>query len=110
MKEIKLLKDMEKGRLYDEELGSYKITKNGLDDIVIIRNLKYRKLSCPEVSVQGGKSSYSVVEVENCDTYIVKPFDTLITISNNFNIDINEIKKKNNLKCDKLFIGQVIKI
>ncbi len=43
-------------------------------------------------------------------THIVKPTETLEQIAIKYNIDILEIKQKNNLTSDKLFIGQILKI
>lgn len=42
--------------------------------------------------------------------YIVKPKDTLYSISKQYNIPVNEIKSFNNLESDKLSVGQIIKI
>lgn len=42
--------------------------------------------------------------------YIVKPNDTLYSISKQYNIPINEIKSFNNITSDKLSVGQIIKI
>lgn len=44
------------------------------------------------------------------DIYIVKPLDTLEKISNLLNLEKEIIIKLNNLKTEKLFIGQQLKI
>lgn len=39
-------------------------------------------------------------------TYIVKPFDSLQTIAKDKNISVEELKAKNQLDSDYLFVGQ----
>lgn len=51
-------------------------------------------------------SEDEIINEEN--TYIVKKGDTLWSISKEFNVDINDIKNKNNLVSDILNVGSVI--
>lgn len=110
MKEIKLVSNYEEGCIVDKDLGAYKIINKGTDDIVIVKNYKYRCLKCPDVSVLSDQSQYKIVDVENRESYIVKPLDTLNSIAKSHNISVEELKKTNELKNDKLFIGQILKI
>ena len=111
MKEIKLLRNMEDGCSYDNELGAYKVVKSGLDDIVILRNYKYKELKQVEIfTFDNSCEEYRVVEVENYDTHIVKPLENLNSIAEKYCTSVDELKKINNLKTDKLFIGQILKI
>lgn len=50
------------------------------------------------------KGEYIVVSNSNYKTYIVKPLDTLQSIANKFNKDIEYLVKINNT--NKVFIGQ----
>lgn len=42
--------------------------------------------------------------------YVVKRGDTLYRIAKNYNVSIKELKKVNNLSCNIIYIGQVLKI
>ncbi len=111
MKEIKILKVTEDNCEYDEEIGYYKVISDGLDDIVLVKNYPRKEIQCSESIIQSiSTKNYKIVTTENCNTYIVKPLDTLEKISNLYNIDVNELVEKNALKSDKLFIGQVLKV
>ena len=43
-------------------------------------------------------------------THIVKPIETLVKIANKYNLTVDKIMSDNQLKTDKLFIGQTLKI
>jgi LysM repeat protein len=47
-----------------------------------------------------------VVSVSKEKSYIVVQGDTLYSLSKKFNLSVDEIRKKNNLKSDSLSIGQ----
>lgn len=110
MKEIKLLSKMEEGSFIDDDLGVYKVITEGVDDIIIIKNYKYRDLQYAEVTSLNDHQKCKIVDVENHDTYVVKPLDTLQSIANYHNTTTEEIKAINNLKNEKLFIGQMLKV
>lgn len=111
MKEIELLATEEIGSIYDEELGHYKILKEGLDDIIVVKNCKYKVIKQVDVSILGDTSKKYVIEtLTNSEKHIVKPLDTVYSIAKQYNKTMEEIIKKNNLKTDKLFIGQIIEI
>ena len=110
MKEIQLLNNVEDGCVIDKELGAYRVVKNGADDIVILKHYTYKELrQLDVVSLNEGSDGYSVVEVKNYNTHIVKPFETLEGLSRKLCVDEEEIKKINNLNSNKLFIGQILK-
>jgi len=110
MKEIEILKHEEIDSFFDEKIGHYKVLKQGMDDIVIIRNLEYRSIKQIDVGTLDGNKKFIVETLTNNEKYIVKPLDTLTSIAKKFNKSVEEIKSKNNLKIDKLFIGQIINI
>ena len=110
MKEIEILRHEEQGSLYDEKIGHYKISKQGMDDIVVIKNAEYRSIKRVEVSTMEGNKKFVVETLTNSEKYIVKPLDNLNSIAKKFNKSGEEIKSKNNLKTEKLFIGQIINI
>ena len=49
-------------------------------------------------------------DAEDVVDYIVKPMDTLDAVSLKFGVDKENIITENNLKTEKLFIGQKLKI
>jgi len=109
MKEIQLTNKCEDA-LYDDILGYYKITKEGLDDVVIIKNYKYKKLQINNSYLLDNSCKMCVVEEENCENYIVQPFDTLTSISLKYGVNENYLIEKNKLKNSKIFVGQILKI
>lgn len=109
MKEIQLTDNIENA-LYDDILGYYKVVKDGADDIVIIKNYKYRKLQLNHSITLNNCEKLCVVEVENGENYIVRPLDTLASIAEKYNISKNQIIAKNNLHNDRVFVGQVLKL
>ena len=52
----------------------------------------------------------SVAVVASADMYEVNPGDTLYSISRKFNLSVDELKQKNNLRDNALSIGQFLKI
>ncbi len=51
-----------------------------------------------------------IVKTNDYQTHIVKPAESLKDVSTKFEIDEKQIIKDNDLKNDKLFIGQILKI
>lgn len=47
-------------------------------------------------------------DIKNNVYYVVKPFESIYTISSKFDVDINQLKSINN--CNNFFAGQRIKI
>lgn len=110
MKEIEILKQKDESSLYDEDIGYYKVLKQGMNDIVIIKNFEYRTIKRVDVASLEGNKQFVIETLTNSEKYVVKPLDNLNSISKKFNKSVEEIKSKNNLKSDKLFIGQIINI
>ncbi len=50
------------------------------------------------------------VDVNNFLTYVVKPMETLTDVAKKFDVGKEKLMQDNNLKTDKLFIGQNLKI
>ncbi|WP_158591759.1 peptidoglycan-binding protein [Oceanobacillus halophilus] len=64
--------------------------------------------SLPEIEV---KQEIAKESIDNdMGSYTVKPGDTLTSISNKFDVDINQMKAANDLTADTIFINQVLKI
>lgn len=111
MKEIEVLLNALEGCNYDEELGNYKVIKEGMDDIVIIKNYRYKSIKKLDVvALSGEDDCYIVEEIENSDKYVVQPLDTLSLIAKKFNRTEEYIINRNNLTTTRLFIGQILKI
>ena len=51
-----------------------------------------------------------MMDTNNDSDYVVKKGDTLFSISKKYNLSVDEIMKKNNLKNNQLSIGQKLKI
>ena len=101
---------MEDGCIVDDELGPYRVVKNGLDDIVIVKNYRYRELKkCEITSLNEKNNEYNIVDVENYNIHIVQPMETLKSVSEKYGVRIEDLKKINNLNMDRLFIGQILK-
>lgn len=47
-----------------------------------------------------------LIQVKDGERYVVKPFDTLEKIANNFGVSQDDIKNYNNIK--QVFLGQII--
>ena len=56
------------------------------------------------------KESVCLFKPKNNEIFVVGVLDTLNSICSKFNVSKEEIIKKNNLKTEKLFIGQMIKL
>ena len=50
------------------------------------------------------------IKVNDFKIHYVKPTQTLKEIADMYNIDIENLKKTNNLQSEKLFIGQILRI
>jgi len=103
---------------------NYVETKKGIDDIVIVKNYLPNyiyKVKKNETIMDILSRGFMVTGVENIsagDTivlskpksirYVVKPLETLEEISRNFGIDKETIMSINDLKSNKLFIGQIL--
>ena len=111
MRVIEIVNKAGEGCEYDEEIGNYRVISEGLDDITIIKNYKHKKIKKSNIlTLNNNDNLFVIEELENCETYIVKPMDTLSTISKKTGKTIDELINKNNLSTDKLFIGQILKI
>lgn len=53
---------------------------------------------------------YVKVKINDYISHVVKPAETLTSISNKYNVNINKLIKDNMLNNNKLFIGQILKI
>ncbi len=109
----------------DKVLGCrYVITKNGADDIIIVKN--YLPMFVYKVSkednyldilARGFKTDANeniqegdiiILQKPSSIRYVVAPLETLTCIANKFGIDEKDILINNNLNTDKLFVGQIL--
>ena len=86
-------------RVCDEDLNINK-TFNTCKENVLRNNEKIKLYS----------GEWIKIKVNNFITHHVKPTETLSSIAEIFGVDVQKIKQENNLKSDKLFIGQSLKI
>ncbi len=56
------------------------------------------------------KGEWVKIKINDYQTYIVKPTDTLEKIAKLYNTDLEQLKINNQLTANKLFIGQRLKI
>lgn len=110
MKEIKIVDEKKENTFYDSEIGNFIVLKEGVDDIIIVKNYKYNVIKKKEVSTLDDGLEYETSQIENGDIYVVKPLDNLIKICKINNVNVEEVMKKNNLKTERLFVGQVLKL
>lgn len=102
----------------------YITLEKGMDDITIVRNylpfFEY-KLSDVENIMDILARGFDVLNKENCDAgdtlilskpksirYVVGPLENLEDISCRFGVSKGSIITSNNLKTDKLFVGQIL--
>lgn len=102
----------------------YITLEKGMDDITIVRNylpfFEY-KLSDGENIMDILARGFDVLNKENCDAgdtlilskpksirYVVGPLENLEDISCRFGVSKGSIITSNNLKTDKLFVGQIL--
>lgn len=104
----------------------YAIIKDGDDDFQIIENYfvpRIYKLKENETIESLQALGYEISPSENISSndivilskvngkrHIVKPLENLNDIASMYYTDINEIIRRNNLKSNKLFIGQILYI
>lgn len=108
MREIQILSTANSKSEYDANIGHFIIKKQDEDDITLLYNYRYKVIK--ENTVESGKIKYGVEVIANDEEYIVKPLDSIYRIAKMYNIAVEDIMLKNNLKDDKLFIGQILRI
>lgn len=111
----------------DKILGKkYMVLNAGGDDITVIRN--YMPLYISHVKEKQNvldimSSGFNIVASQSKDIevgdmlilnrpksvrYVVSPLESLDTIANKFGVEKSIIMSSNNLKTDKLFVGQIL--
>lgn len=63
-----------------------------------------------QYNLKGDIQAGDVFLVNNTEKYVVQPLDTMEKICEKLGIDESYIIEKNNLKTDKLFIGQILMV
>lgn len=109
----------------DREFGyNYAITKDGTDDVTIVKNylpLYVYKLKKEDnyldILARGfkmdageniGEGDIVVLNKPNSIRYVVSPLETLDEIAYKFGMNKSDIIINNNLNTDKLFVGQIL--
>jgi len=102
---------------------NYAILEDGEDDIVLIENYcppRIHKVTSEDTKEillsQGYEISKETIEEDDIilltkiegKKHIVKPLETLDNIANSYFMDKLDIIKRNKLKTEKLFIGQIL--
>ena len=92
------------------------------DDCFVIANLKReyvyfgnaesvkKQLNNIGLYCENPHMSINLFKPKNEDVYVVNVLDNLDKICNKFNLNKTEVVLKNNLKTEKLFIGQILKL
>ncbi len=104
----------------------YMVLKSGSDDVTVVRNyspLFFSELKENQTILDIMSKGFDIVasqstEVEAGDMllltrprsvrYIVSPLENLDSIASKFGVDKSTIIASNNLKSDKLFVGQIL--
>ncbi|MBQ9024623.1 MAG: LysM peptidoglycan-binding domain-containing protein [Bacilli bacterium] len=82
-----------------------------VDEIIKLNNLTSNNLSIGQIlRIPEKYTNYGEESLPDFINYTVKKGDSLYSISKNNNVDIDTIKKDNNLTNNNLSIGQVLKI
>lgn len=111
----------------DKILGKkYMVLNGGSDDITVIRNympLYISHLKENQTVLDIMSKGFNIVASQSKDIeagdmlilnrpksvrYVVSPLETLDTISSKFGVEKSTIMSSNNLKTDKLFVGQIL--
>ena len=79
-----------------------------INDLKQINNLNNNILNIGEQLII--PTNTKIEEVDNYETYIVKPNDTLFSIAKMYNVKVEDIKKVNNLSSNTLSINQQLLI
>lgn len=91
----------------------YKIAKMynvNVDDIIKLNNLNNNILQIGDILIIPKKEDNSTPPVEGVLKYTVVNGDTLYKIANMYNVDVDSIKKLNNLESNLLSVNQVLLI
>ena len=104
--------------------NKYIVVKDGCDDIISVKNyspLFIKKITKENTLLDIYASGYEVLGNNNAGNddivvikkingirYVVSPMEKLEDIAHKFGVEKNTIIEKNNLKTDKLFVGQVL--
>jgi flagellum-specific peptidoglycan hydrolase FlgJ len=109
--------------LFDLPQGDYKAWAKGLKNAGYATDPKYpdklisliERYNLHQYDVEVvGKSAIQTKSTSDTITtkeeYVVVKGDTLYSLSKKFNISVNELKKKNNIKSDSLSVGQKISV
>lgn len=87
----------------------YRIEDNNINFFAIFNTCKENILRNND-GIKLYKGEWVKIKINNYQTHIVKPTETLEIIAEIYNVDKDKIIKDNELKSNKLFIGQNLKI
>lgn len=80
------------------------------EDIYNIFNTSKENILRNNKNIKFYHGEWIKIKLNNFQTHIVKPMETIKLIAKQYNIDEQELQSWNNLKTEKLFIGQILKI
>ena len=95
----------------------YFIIKKGSEDIQVVKNynpyivskdIKQGVIDTEGYEIVARNNNCSIIYKPAGIKYSVKPLDTLTSIAEKFGVVEEEILFKNNLKTNKLFVGQIL--
>ena len=84
----------------------------GEDEAEIIRrfNTSRENIKRNNNSIPYYQGEWLHIKVNDYETYIVKPMDTIERIAEQYSISVHDLISSNNLQSRRLYIGQLIKI
>lgn len=105
-----LNKDLSKGYVYvpDSPSGVSKLGNFNKDLIVKVDNDDDIEQLKKKYNIKHDLEIGDMFIVNALEKYVVRPLDTLEKIADRLGVTTNYIVNKNNLKTDKLFVGQIL--
>ncbi|MBR2468248.1 MAG: LysM peptidoglycan-binding domain-containing protein [Clostridia bacterium] len=90
--------------------GGYAVLLNFKREYLAFKNSDKVRTNLAKLNLYGNDDDVCLYRPKDNSIYIVGVLDSLNGICEKFKVDKEEIKKLNNLKTDKLFIGQMLKL
>lgn len=80
------------------------------DDVIVVDKEDNIEQLKKEYNIKGNVEIGDMFIVNSSEKYIVKPLDTLCKIADTLGVDKEYLINKNNLKTEKVFVGQILLI
>ena len=120
---MKVIEVDKQGKYVEKRVGTCKIATDGNGVILVKKYLcnEVVKINCNNINklkymgydlkdkdiVDGG--TY-ILRRKDCILHTAKPMEKLVDIATKYNISVQKLMEDNNLKTDKLYIGQIVVI